>query len=163
MASLWRRQNSRFWIGCFTAPDGRQLKRSTKTTDRKLALKLTNAWEEAALRKMTETQARRVISDLYAMVVGSALPSSSVHEFLNNWLQRKRVEVEPGTFGKYQNIVAQFDAFLGDRAGMDLAHLTSKDVASFRDSLAARLSPATANLAIKILRGALSQANPMDC
>ena len=107
---------------------------------------------------MTESQTRRVISDLYAMVVGSNLPSSSVRKFLQNWLQRKRVEVEPVTFDRYENIVTQFEEFLGDRAEIDLAHLTKTDVTNFRNSLAARLSPATANLAIKVLRGALSSA-----
>jgi len=159
MASLWRRNNSRYWIGCFTAPDGRQLKRSTKTTDRKLALKMVSSWEEAAQRKVTESQARRVISDLYSMITGTCLASSNVQEFLKSWLQRKRVEVEPGTFAKYQNVIAQFQTFLGPRKEVDLAHLTTKDVAGFRDSLADRLSPATANVAIKVLRSALSDAN----
>jgi len=158
MASLWKRNNSKFWTACFTAPDGRQLKRSTKTTDRKLAVKLANSWEEAARRRITEGQARRVISDIYAMVSGDGLSASNIREFFDSWLTRKKLETGPSTFTKYRNTATQFLAFLGDRAGTELSHLTSKDIAKYRDSLTERLSGSTANLELKILRSALGHA-----
>ena len=158
MASLWKRQKSKFWTACFTSPDGRQLKRSTKTTDRKVALKLANSWEDAARLKVTESQARRVISDIYAMVSGAQLGASSIKAFFAAWLERKKSEIEPATFGKYQNVATQFVNFMGDRAAHDMTRLTSKDVADFRDSITSRLSPATANVAIKVIRAALSHA-----
>jgi hypothetical protein len=40
MASVVRRKNSRLLTACFTNRDGRQLKRSTKTTDQRQALEI---------------------------------------------------------------------------------------------------------------------------
>ena len=62
MASLWKREHSQYWTACFTAADGRQLKRSTKTSDRKLALKIAEQFEQAARRKRTARQVREVIA-----------------------------------------------------------------------------------------------------
>lgn len=121
-------------------------------------MKMANAWEEAARRKMTENQARNVISDLYVMVSGNHLPASNVRDFFAAWLLRKKPETGAATIAKYTNIATQFVTFLGDRAGIDLSHLTSKDVADFRDSLIERLSASTANVAVKVLRGALGHA-----
>jgi len=121
-------------------------------------MKLATAWEDAARGKVTEIQARRVIGDVYAMISGERLTSSSIGEFFAHWLQRKKVETSPRTFDAYNGVSKQFLTFLGERSQSDLSRLTSKDVAAFRDSLLARLSPTTANHALKILRVALSQA-----
>jgi hypothetical protein len=40
MASIVKRAKSRFWTACYTDRDGRQLKRSTKTTDRNRATEI---------------------------------------------------------------------------------------------------------------------------
>ena len=40
MASITKREKSKYWIACFTNRDGRQLKRSTKTTDRNQAMQI---------------------------------------------------------------------------------------------------------------------------
>ena len=40
MASVVKRKNSKFWTACYTARDGRQLKRSTKTTDKNQAIEI---------------------------------------------------------------------------------------------------------------------------
>jgi len=38
MASLWKHPNSRFWTAGHTDRDGRQMKRTTKQTDKRRAL-----------------------------------------------------------------------------------------------------------------------------
>ena len=38
MASLWKHPESKYWVACYTNRDGKQVKRSTKQTDRKKAL-----------------------------------------------------------------------------------------------------------------------------
>jgi hypothetical protein len=40
MASIVKREKSRYWTACFTNRDGRQLKRSTKTTERNQAMQI---------------------------------------------------------------------------------------------------------------------------
>jgi integrase len=47
---------------------------------------------------------------------------------------------------------------LGARAGQDIAHLTAKGIAMFRDTLAKRLNGGTVNIELKIVRSALAQA-----
>jgi cob(I)alamin adenosyltransferase len=47
MASLWKHPESKYWYGCFTAADGRQLKRSTRETDKHKARIIVQAWEQA--------------------------------------------------------------------------------------------------------------------
>ena len=83
---------------------------------------------------------------------------SSTRDFLTAWLARKNIETKPNTCKKYQAVVNQLLQFLGDRADGDLFFLTRKDIADFRDSIARRLSSATANLALKVLRVAFGQA-----
>ncbi len=158
MASIRRHPLSKYWYGCFTLPTGQRTQRSTKTTDRKLALKLANEWEKAAQMKLTETQARRVIGDLYEMVSGNRLSSSTTRQFIEGWLRLKKVEAGVATWRRYQDIADDFLEFLGDQSDADIAHLTAKQVTDFRDGLLERLTPSTANLALKILRSALTHA-----
>jgi len=40
MASVIKRKESKFWTACYTSHDGRQLKRSTKSTDKNQALEI---------------------------------------------------------------------------------------------------------------------------
>jgi integrase len=48
--------------------------------------------------------------------------------------------------------------FLGTKAKNDLSQITAADVSAFRDKLASRLSAGTANIALKIVRAAFSEA-----
>lgn len=159
MASLWKHPKSRFWTACFTAGDGRQLKRSTKTTDRKTALAIAEKLEQAWRKKATETQARRIIQEIYQAVHGEHLDSSGVAEFFNRWLGRKKMETKPRTFEKYEIVCRKFLEFLPDakRAG-ELANLNAKDIAAYRDHCGTTLSPGTANGELKILRSVLGEA-----
>ena len=45
MASVWRHPKSQFWTACFTDDNGRQLKRSTKLTDRNKATLMAQKFE----------------------------------------------------------------------------------------------------------------------
>jgi hypothetical protein len=68
MASVWKRLNSPYWVGCFTSGDGQRLKKSTKQTNRQKALSVCIDWERTARqareKTLTETQARKVVSDI---------------------------------------------------------------------------------------------------
>jgi len=48
MASLTRKPNSPYWYCCFTTPDGSRTKRSTKQTNRRVALAVCQEVERAA-------------------------------------------------------------------------------------------------------------------
>ena len=56
------------------------MKRSTKTTDKKVAQKLADRFEEESRGKRTATQARRILSDIYRSLSGEELPTMTVRE-----------------------------------------------------------------------------------
>jgi integrase len=162
MASLRRLPNSPYWIACFTLPDGRRTQRSTKTADRQEAKRIANKFEDAsedgAEGRLTEVQARKVIADIFAISNRNNLPSSTIRDFMNSWLKRKELEATEKTCQRYKTVVTQLLDYLGPKANLDTAHLTSKEITGFRDDLAGRLTAGTVNLSLKILRVALSQA-----
>ena len=77
MASLWKHPNSPFWTACYTNSLGRQVKRSTKQRNAKLARKIAEAWEEAEAkgraRQMTVVQIQKFASDLESFKLHPAL------------------------------------------------------------------------------------------
>ena len=52
-ASIHRRPDRKYYIAAWTDVSGRRLKRSTKTTDKKLAANLARAFEDAATASKT--------------------------------------------------------------------------------------------------------------
>jgi hypothetical protein len=81
MASLWKHPQSKFFTACWTDASGRRMKRSTKTTDKKLAEKLARQFEEESRAKRTAKQARRVLADIYRDLSGEELPAVTVREY----------------------------------------------------------------------------------
>lgn len=158
MASVWKHPKSRFWTACFTDDNGCQRKRSTKLTDRGKALVMAQKFEAAYCMKLTEAQARKVVSDIYEHVHGEQLYHATVREFLADWMKHKKSETSPGTCKRYQNAVDKLIEFLGDRADRDIAYVHKRDLAELRNRTAADLSVSTANTDLKILRVAFHQA-----
>ena len=162
MASLQRHKTSPYWYCSYKMPDGSWALRSTKHTKRKEAEETCNLWEKAARDaekgKLTERAARKVINEIYAMAHEEELVSATVKEFLEDWIAHKKVETADATVRKYQDITKQFLVFLGEKQDQDISRVTKHHVAGFRDSLIARLSAGSANIAVKILRVAFAQA-----
>ncbi|MFN0128008.1 MAG: tyrosine-type recombinase/integrase [Verrucomicrobiales bacterium] len=158
MASLWKRPNSKFWTACFTAADGRQLKRSTGTTERRRAEKLAEQYERAARVKRTATQMRRVITDLHREITGEDAPTSTVEAFVKGWLERKKPEVGDSTYRYYEGQAKRFLEWLGDRATADLAEITRTDITAYRNALAGRLTGKTVNHSIQAVRSLFKEA-----
>jgi integrase len=152
MAYLRHLPKSPFWIAGFTLPNGTRTQRSTKMTDRKGAMKLALQWEQAAADRITEAQARRVLSDIHEQIHGTRLASPSVTEFIAQWLGRKRGETKAVTLTAYRHAVEEFERFLGDRASQPIHYVTPAQVAAWRDAAAAKATPRTANNKLKIVR-----------
>jgi integrase len=156
-----RPPKSPFWIACFNGvgTDGkvRRLKRSTKTTDRKLAQKLADEWEAleklAGEKRLTESQCRKVIAEMYERTIGEPLHFRTAREFLSEWIASKKNETELRAYLKYQQIVDSFLAHVTVKADRLLREITPTDIRSWRDALKRKgLSVPTVNHAIKILR-----------
>jgi len=158
MASLRKKPKSKYWYACFQLPDGSRVQRSTKETDRKEALKIANDYERAATARTTEVQARRVIQEIYERVTGRDLPSQTVASFLDSWLETKNVELAASSQETYKAVVADFKTYLGPRQHEELLYVRTADIVGFRDDIAKRVTPNSANKKLKILRTALKAA-----
>ena len=152
---------SPYWIACFNGvgTDGkvRRLKRSTKTTDRKLAQRLAEEWEQleklAGKGRLTESQCRKVIAQLYERTVGEPLHFKTVREYLAEWIESKKGETELRAYWKYRQIIDEFLNHVGIKADRLLREITPTDIRSWRDALKRKgLAAPTVNHAIKILR-----------
>ena len=152
MASLIKRPTSKFWVACFTDRHGRRLKRSTKEVDRKRARKIADAFEDAARRKRTVAQVRRVISQLHREITGEEFSETSVRGFVDSWLERKAPEIAPSTLAFYRNAANKFLTYLGRAADEDLTAVTRDQLTRFRNEQAKRFSATTANHQTKFLR-----------
>jgi integrase len=152
---------SLFWIACFNGvgSDGRvrRFKRSTKTTDRKLAQKMADEWEAleklAGEKRLTESQCRKVIAQMYERTVGEPLHFKTAREYLTEWVESKKNETELRAWLKYDQIVTDFFAHIGVKADRLLREITPADIRSYRDALKRKgLAAPTVNHAVKILR-----------
>src|ERR1700722_10847408 len=162
MASLRRLPRSRYWIACFTDVTGKQVQRSTKEVDRKRAQQIADRYDEAArsgrLGFLAERQARKVIGDIYRISSREELPSDSVRGFFERWIKTKRAEAGHKTYTRYAGVVAQFLEWLGPRGPIGLSHLTSSELARFRDYLGAKYSPGSVNTSLACIQSALGRA-----
>ena len=150
-----------FWIACFNGVGSngrvRRFKRSTKTTDRKLAQKLADEWEGleklAGRGRLTESHCRKVISQMYERAVGEPLHFRTAREYLNEWVESKRNETQLRTYWKYRQIVDEFLAHVGIKADRLLREITPADIRSWRDASKRKgLAAPTVNDGVKTLR-----------
>lgn len=152
MASIRRKVRSPYWFACFSLPDGQRTQRSTKLTDRKEALKLAHQLEGAARKRITEAQARRVLSDIHEQIHGNPLSTPSVSDFAAQWLARKQGETAAVTHAAYRHAVNEFTAALGDKAAQPLHYVTPAQIVAWRDRAATKATARTANNKLKIVR-----------
>lgn len=152
MASILKRPRSQFWFAAFTDANGRRLKKSTKTTDRKTALKIANEFEGVANKRRTLLQVRRVIGSLSRDLLGLDMREPTMREHVENWLATKAPTNAPATAVFYRNSTSKFLAWLGVRADLEISFVTKKDILAFRNERAKIAAPKTVNHEIKVLR-----------
>lgn len=162
MASLRRKDDTRFYFACFTGPNGQRVQRSTKQLKRKQAQAVANEWEKAARlaadRRLGEAQARRVVADIYQAINTEPLRSAVARDFLSQWAEKRKADTALRTYQAYSQVVRDFLKSLGERAGLDISQLSKADVAKYRDEVLTRTSVANANKTLKYLRVALGAA-----
>ena len=152
MAFLWKHPQSKFFIARFRDLKGVARNRSTKSTNRKEAQRLADAFEEAATKRRTARQARKVIADLHKEITGGELTAPSFAEFSASWIERKGPEIAPATLSFYKKVKDKFAEHLGQRAAAEIAEVTSEDIVAFRNAQAKALSAKTVNQYLKGLR-----------
>jgi len=163
MASIKRHPASPFWTCCYRKASGERAQRSTKQVDKNKAWEVCLAWAEVERKaghgSLTEAQARRVISEIVERTVGEPLHFYTVESWLREWLAGKHETKSTGTSVRYAHVIDDFINHLGKRAALSIAHITPRDLKSFRDAeTKAGKSGKTANLAVKIVSAAFNSA-----
>jgi integrase len=137
--------------------------RSTKTTNRKQAIRICDALEKAAkdakLGKLTPDRARRIIEDAVSDIAegaGVEMPRQSISQYLNGWLTAKGCS--EGTRQRYQSVLDAFYKQLGQKARYSLQSLTDQDILQFRDKYTGTVANGTVNFYLKVIRVALNRA-----
>jgi integrase len=148
---------SPYWFACYRDERGRRVRRSTKTEDETLAKKLAMEWAQLAevgrAGRLTESQCRTVIAQMYESAVGEPLHFRTARVYLLEWLEGTKGDIELTSYRRYHTTIHGFLAHLGIKADRLLREITPADIRSWRDKLKAKgLSAPTCNLAIKILR-----------
>lgn len=152
MSCVWKSPKSRFWIAQFTDHTGRRRNRSTKTTDRRKAEKLSEHYEAAYARKRTARQIRLVIAAAYSEITGEQLVNKSLRSFCQSWLAAKRHEVAQSTLNFYTNATGKFLTHLGALADADLAEITREHILAFRNREAEKFASKTVNHDLKAVK-----------
>jgi integrase len=152
MASLIRKPRSKFWFACFRDANGRQRRKSTKTTDRKKALKIAEQYEQVGQRRLPGRTVRETLAELYREIYGEALPVATVRQFIESWLKTKKPEVALSTYAFYEKSTTKFLKFLGAAADLDLASLTRTTIVEFRNTVAIKNASVTTNADLKAIK-----------
>lgn len=163
MASIVRRKKSRFWTACYTNRDGRQLKRSTKTTDKRqglqIAMELERVERQANAGAITTIQLRKVLNDVSERINGDSLIAPSVEDYLNDWLKGISARNRAATIERYGKTKRLFLESLGDKAKKPVTSLTPKDIETFlNERLKTGVAPQTAIIDLKTINTAFRRA-----
>ena len=128
---------SPFWICCYTAADGRRLKKSTRQTDKKRALEvclsLERAEELARRGTLTENRARQLIGEVLERTTGDDLPRHTAESWLRDFVKNKAVSTAESTHGAYEKTFEEFLVSIGRRAKLNIAAIAPADITRFRD------------------------------
>lgn len=149
---------------------GKQVFRSTGETDKGRALAVALAWEEAAKgpRPESPAQARRVMEDLLAKVLGQGRGRTTCGEYLSVWLAELKGTVAESTLTFYRGAAGAFVRELG--AEREVGGITPEEVVAWRAAEAERVSATTANHRLKgvraffaaAVRDGYARGNPAD-
>lgn len=163
MASIARRENSKFWTACYTSREGRQLKRSTKTTDKRqalqIALELERVEKQASAGAITTVQLRKVLNDVSEKINGDTLIAPSVEDYFKDWMKGITARNRAATLERYGKTVRLFLAGLNGRAQKPVTGITPKDIETFLNTrLGTGVAPQTAIIDLKTLNTAFRRA-----
>ncbi len=160
------RGRSPFWVAAYRGPDGRRVKKSTRTTDRSKALRIAVELESLANKGreggLVDSQVRKVVAELYEQATGTPLHFKSVEEYFGNWVLNKQGSTKEATFGKYKQIAESFLSFMAKRQKAPLTGVTPSDIQGWRDTFRkGNRAVSTVNLGLTVLSGAFEKAREL--
>src|SRR6266480_7094393 len=131
------RKRSPYWYAVFRDVRGRYLKKSTKLTAQSKALEMARGLEKAAKqareKTLTEARTRELLGEILQSVNGERLHVFTVAEWFDYFVKQKQKSRADKTALRHEQMMREFVEFLGYRARLNIAAITSKDIADFRD------------------------------
>ena len=92
-------------------------------------------------------------------VGGETLTVFTLEQWFSHFVKGKKKSRSDSTFRRHKQTMDEFNEFLGPRAKLNIAAITSRDIAAFRDRRhALGLAPATVNLDVTILSSGFNAA-----
>jgi integrase len=154
---------SPYWYACYVDAFGRRLKKSTGLTAKSKALEMARALQkavdEARRGALTEARTRELLSEVLQSVNGEGLRVFTVAEWFELFVKGKRKSRADKTAARHEQIMREFIEFLGPRAKLNIAAITSRDIADFRDHRhSLGLAPSTVNLDVVFVSAAFNAA-----
>ena len=141
MASIWKHPKSQYWTACFTNHEGKQLKRSTKTTDKKLALKTATMLEEEYRKKRTAGQIQKLLVEVHRNITGEVVKPVSLASYQRQWVDQKRTDgCTEATLTFYEHSTGRFVEFMEGAAQATIANVGKSDVEAFKVHLLKKLA-----------------------
>lgn len=165
MASIWKHPKSPFWSACYTDETGKQVKKSTKLEDKRLAMKVAEAFEEAVKKaraaELTRAAAVKMLNELMERTHGEGLDTRSTRQHFADYQAGLAARgTKESTLKRYNPIFEGFLSHLGEaRANARLATVSAQEIEGFRDAeLKAGKTAATAAFGLKVLSGVFEDA-----
>jgi len=163
MATIFKRTSSPYWFACYVERSGKSVRRTTKTTDKGVALRMAQDWEHverlASGGKASVAAFQKVVSQVSERVIGDALPIQTVRQYFEEWLPSSARRTSLGTAERYRNTVRLFLTSLGTMADQSLRSLGPRHIELFlHHRLDAGVAPKTAIVDVKTLGSALRRA-----
>lgn len=158
------RKRSPYWYAVFRGKTNRYVKKSTKETARSKALEMARGWEKAARqareRTLTEARTRDILSEILSNVNGGeGLQVFTVAEWFDHFVKQKQKSRADKTALRHAQMMNEFIEYLDHRAHLNIAAISSRDIADFRDHRQSRgLAPSTLNTDITVLSSAFNAA-----
>jgi integrase len=138
------------------------MKRSTKLTDRKKAMKMAESFEDAVrlakAAELTRSAVLKMVNELMERTHGEGLDNRSTRQHIADY--QAGIRTKESTLKRYRPIFEGFLANLGDaRANARLASVTSEELEAFHKAeLKAGKTSGTADFALKVLSGVFAAA-----
>jgi integrase len=171
MSSVHKHPPRPFWFCAYYVPDGtpkgKRVYKTTKTKNKKEAIRICAAWEKAARLaqsdNLTPERAREILEDGLRDILearGTAAPKVTIEEYFKAWIKARESVTKPSTFQRYDGIVRKFLGFMGSEAKRNITSLSIETIERYRSELAESVSHSSVNTHLKVLRVALKKAVP---
>lgn len=134
MSSLKKRPGSKFYVACYTLPNGKRKQVSTGTDDIYDARQMLNRLEQAASlasrQQLTRIRAFKLINEIAEAAGCPIFEEETLESFLDRWYRGQTAKA--GTMKKYESLITDFKAYLGDRKKESALFLSPRDCNGFK-------------------------------